>query len=123
MPGRSKRGSNYENHQPAVELHDAAAHAHEVGELHGKQEHLTGTEHARLEFEYAKSEARRDDGPTAGHGIQAFGHDEIVALAHQLWEERGRPEGSPDEDWHEAVRRLRTRAMTRSAGSGSSMPE
>jgi hypothetical protein len=29
-------------------------------------------------------------------------------LAYRLWEERGRPEGRPDEDWFEAERRLRT---------------
>jgi len=27
-------------------------------------------------------------------------------LAYRLWEERGRPEGRPDEDWFEAERRL-----------------
>lgn len=26
-------------------------------------------------------------------------HDDIARLAHRLWEERGCPEGSPDEDW------------------------
>ena len=29
-------------------------------------------------------------------------------LAYRLWEERGRPEGRPDEDWYEAERRLRS---------------
>ena len=29
-------------------------------------------------------------------------------LAYRLWEERGRPEGRPDEDWFEAERRLRS---------------
>jgi hypothetical protein len=28
------------------------------------------------------------------------------ALAYRLWEERGRPEGRPEEDWFEAERRL-----------------
>jgi hypothetical protein len=27
-------------------------------------------------------------------------------LAYRLWEERGRPEGRPDDDWFEAERRL-----------------
>ena len=27
-------------------------------------------------------------------------------LAYRLWEERGRPEGRPEEDWFEAERRL-----------------
>ena len=29
-------------------------------------------------------------------------------LAYRLWEERGRPEGRPEEDWFEAERRLRS---------------
>ena len=29
-------------------------------------------------------------------------------LAYRLWEERGRPQGRPDEDWFEAERRLRS---------------
>ena len=29
-------------------------------------------------------------------------------LAYRLWEERGRPEGRPDEDWFEAERRLQS---------------
>jgi hypothetical protein len=29
-------------------------------------------------------------------------------LAYQLWVERGRPEGRPEEDWFEAERRLRS---------------
>jgi hypothetical protein len=30
----------------------------------------------------------------------------IRELAHQLWEERGKPEGSAEDDWLEAERRL-----------------
>ena len=29
-------------------------------------------------------------------------------LAYRLWEERGRPQGRPEEDWFEAERRLRS---------------
>jgi len=29
-------------------------------------------------------------------------HEEIAKLAYQFWEERGRPEGSPYEDWFRA---------------------
>ncbi len=29
-------------------------------------------------------------------------------LAYRLWEERGRPNGRPDDDWFEAERRLRS---------------
>jgi hypothetical protein len=34
-------------------------------------------------------------------------YEQINRLAHQLWQERGRPEGSPDVDWYEAERQLR----------------
>jgi hypothetical protein len=33
-------------------------------------------------------------------------HDEIARLAYRLWEERGRPQGSPEVDWHRAVELL-----------------
>ena len=32
--------------------------------------------------------------------------EQIAKLAYQFWEERGRPEGSPDEDWVRAERQL-----------------
>jgi hypothetical protein len=35
---------------------------------------------------------------------------EIAALAYSLWEARGCPEGSPEEDWFNAERALQTRA-------------
>jgi hypothetical protein len=35
--------------------------------------------------------------------------DEISALAHQMWMERGCPEGSPEEDWFRAEEKLRSR--------------
>ena len=33
--------------------------------------------------------------------------DAVASLAYQLWTERGRPEGSPDEDWFRAQELLR----------------
>jgi hypothetical protein len=30
----------------------------------------------------------------------------VCERAYQLWEERGRPEGSPDEDWYLAEREI-----------------
>ena len=33
-------------------------------------------------------------------------HDDIAALAHRLWQDRGCPIGSPEEDWFEAQRQL-----------------
>jgi hypothetical protein len=37
-------------------------------------------------------------------------HEEIASRAYQLWEERGGPHGSPEEDWHRAQRELRVRS-------------
>ncbi len=34
-------------------------------------------------------------------------YEDIAALAHALWQERGCPEGSPDEDWFRAVHQLK----------------
>jgi hypothetical protein len=112
MSKRYNDGSHYENHQRAEELHDGAAHAHRVGEQHGKQDHLTGHEHSRQQLEHL---ARPQDGlvPTTGHGIASFGHNEIAVLAHELWQGRGCPVGSPEEDWFGAVEQLRSHALAR----------
>jgi|SRR5271170_4945277 len=32
--------------------------------------------------------------------------EQLALLAYQLWQKRGRPEGSPDEDWFRAVQEL-----------------
>jgi DUF2934 family protein len=33
-------------------------------------------------------------------------HEQIAALAYALWQERGCPEGSPEEDWFTAEKEL-----------------
>jgi hypothetical protein len=33
-------------------------------------------------------------------------HDQIAAKAYELWEGRGRPDGSPQEDWYRAQQEL-----------------
>jgi len=35
--------------------------------------------------------------------------EDIAALAYELWQARGRPEGSPEVDWLEAEKQLRDR--------------
>jgi len=37
-------------------------------------------------------------------------HEEIAVLAYQLWEGRGRPEGTPEEDWLNAEKVLATKS-------------
>src|SRR5580700_5767230 len=87
MSTRFNDGSHYENHQRAAELQDGAAHAHRVAEQQGQQEHLTGHELSRQASEHHASHDHQAT-PTVGHGIAAFGHAEIAALAHELWQAR-----------------------------------
>lgn len=112
MSKRYNNGSHYENHPQAAELHNFAAHAHSVGEQSGKQEHLSGHEHSRQVIEDSHN-AQPHSESTVGNGIATFGHNEIAARAHQIWTARGCPEGSPEEDWSQAVTDLRSRATTR----------
>ena len=46
------------------------------------------------------------------HGIAIFGHGEISELAYSLWQGRGCPEGSPEEDWFHAAHQLRARSSS-----------
>ena len=110
MSTRYNNGSHYENHQRAAELHDAAAHAHRAAEQeHGKQEHLSGHEQSRVALEHSHDAHQHTQAASISHGVQMFGHAEIASLAHELWQARGRPEGSPEEDWYQAAAQLRSR--------------
>jgi hypothetical protein len=114
MSTRYNNGSHYENHQRAAELHDSAAHAHRsAAEAHEKQDHLTGQEHSRLALEHSlkahEQTGQMHRNVVNEHGIATFGHQDIAALAHTLWQARGCPEGSPEEDWFQAARELRAR--------------
>jgi hypothetical protein len=37
-------------------------------------------------------------------------HEEIATLAYSLWQARGYPEGTPDEDWLNAEKALKAKA-------------
>lgn len=115
MSTRYKNGSHYENHQSAAELHDKAAHVHRVAADHrGQQDHETGEERSRKAREHSEQaylHTRQSLTKTASvHGIAEFGHGETASLAHELWLERGSPEGSPDEDWARALEQLKGQA-------------
>jgi hypothetical protein len=115
MSTRFNNGSHYENHQRAAELHDTAAHAHRsAAEAHEKQDHQTGEELSRHALEHSERAYRQTlqiaRGAVNEHGIAIFGHAEIAELAHQLWQARGCPQGSPEEDWLHAAHLLRARA-------------
>jgi hypothetical protein len=113
MSTRYNDGSHWENHRKAAELHDAAAHAHRVAEQQGKQDHQTGHEHSRQALEHSQQAHEATlAATTVGHGVAAFGHSDIAALAYELWKARGCPDGSAEEDWFRAAEELRSRAHT-----------
>jgi hypothetical protein len=113
MSTRYNNGSHYENHQRAAELHDAAAHAHRAAEQQGKQDHLTASEHTRRALEHSQEAHQHTHAAASAHGIPTFGHEDIAALAYELWKARGCPDGSSEEDWFRAAEELRSRAYTR----------
>jgi len=55
----------------------------------------------------------KNDVPVSGRSETATGDhfspriDEVTNLAHELWERRGRPFGSPEEDWLRAELELK----------------
>jgi len=107
MSIRRRGGSHDENDRRTTELQDGPAHEHRVADLSGKQEHLTGHEHSRQVLEHS-SETQPE---MIGHGVGAFGRANIAALAYRLWQARGCPGGSAEEDWHHAVEQLRSWAL------------
>ena len=102
-----------ETYRKAAEIQDRAAHVHrQAAEQHGKQDHETGHEQSRQALEHSSQAYLHDEArqtPPNAHGIVPFGHEDIAALAHQLWIDRGCPEGSPEEDWFHAAEQLRSR--------------
>ena len=117
MSSRYNNGSYFDHHEQAAELNDRPEHAFLVAEQSGKQDHLSGHENSRVSLEHSPQSNVQESNPqpgraTTGHGIAAFGHKEISILAHELWRARGCPVGSPDEDWFNAARELRSRARS-----------
>ncbi len=115
MSTRNSHGSHYENHQRAAELHDNTAHAHRsAAEAHEKQDHQTGQELSRQALEHSQAAFEQTGqvhrSVVNEHGIAIFGHEDIATLAYTLWQGRGGPDGSPEEDWFHAARELRARS-------------
>ena len=71
-----------DTHRKADEVHDGVLHAHRVTEQQGEQNHLTGPEQSWEAFGLSQ-DAHRTQAPATGHGIAAFEHDDIAALAHR----------------------------------------
>jgi hypothetical protein len=100
-----------EHHYRAIELHKGPSQAHLVAEKHGKGEHLTGHEQTRQAVEHSKiayqHELEVQQQTASEHEIK---QREIAALAHKLWQDRGSPEGSSQDDWFRAEEMLRSRS-------------
>lgn len=61
-----------------------------------------------------------DEVNNSGSPRPASAHEEISLLAYYYWQDRGCPEGSPEEDWLRAERTLReTSASTQNARAAS----
>jgi len=106
-----------ESQQIAAEHRDLAAHAHRAGaERHGKEDHLTGHESSRQALEHSNQAYLLAQQPhektRIAHGSAGTVHEpteqDIAALAYGLWQGRGCPEGSPEEDWFRAAEEMRS---------------
>lgn len=87
------------------------AHAHSVAaESRDRQDRQSGAEHSRQALEHdpkANDQPfQAHQGAVGEHNVADFEYDDIAPRAYQLWEARGCPDGSPDEDWFVAVREL-----------------
>jgi hypothetical protein len=106
-----------DSHQKAAEYHNPAAQAHRTAaEHHGQEDHLTGHEHSRRALEHSNETYQQSSGThpkgRPEHGVivpakEAIA-EEIAVLAYELWQARGCPEGSPQEDWFRAVEKLQS---------------
>jgi hypothetical protein len=109
------KNSMHDSQQKAAEYHNLAAHAHRTAAVHhGQEDHLTGHEQSRQALEHSNTahqhssemhQAARPD-----HVVivppQKAREEDIPALAYKLWQARGCPEGSSQEDWFRAVAEL-----------------
>lgn len=109
------RGSHTSGQRQAAELNTLSEHAFSVAEHANDQEHLKGAEHTRQDAEHHHAPES-----TVGHGIHNFGHREIAALAYELWQARGCPEGTAGEDWANAVKELRSRNVRAQSAAAKS---
>jgi hypothetical protein len=105
-----------DSYRKAIELHNLAAHAHRTAAVHhGQEDHLTGHEHSRQALEHSKTAYQHSLGmhqqATADRAVivrtQEVSEEDIAVLAYKLWQARGCPEGSSQEDWFHAVAELK----------------
>jgi hypothetical protein len=113
MPGRHGHDLLDESHQRAAELHDRAADVHRIAQEPEKDDEITSQEHSRQALDLSQAADKLTKAVARGYGVMVFGHYEIATLAYELWQVRGCPHGSPEEDWLRAERELRTRVSDR----------
>ena len=114
MSSRKNFGSYVQHHQRAPGLHDAADHPHLLpSEVHEMHDHRKGHENSSQALEYPQEAGIHSDLPSqdsaSGNDDPGFGREDVAILAHGLWEARGCPVGSPDDDWFRATQQLRVR--------------
>ncbi len=105
----------HESEQIGAEHRDVAAHAHSAD--HRKEDQSTRHESSTQALEHSNPaylRAQQPQGkartvPADGSTSKATEHD-IAALAYWYWQARGRPAGSPEEDWFRAVKEIESAA-------------
>jgi hypothetical protein len=65
-----------------------------------------------LKLDYKKSDTNQPSEYTERNISEAVSKDVVAVLAYQLWQERGCPVGSDQEDWFQAEQELRDRTET-----------
>jgi hypothetical protein len=100
-----------DSQQIAAEHRGDAAHAHRTGAEHrGQEDHVTGHEKSRQAHEHSNQAYLQSQQEHQGAGREhAASEQDIAPLAYKLWQDRGCPDGSPEEDWFRAVEHLRPR--------------
>ena len=113
MPAPRDSELLYQNHNRAAELHDRAADAHRIAQKYEEGDERTSEQHSRQALDQSQAAVKLTKAIAFGYGGITFGHDEIAGLAYDLWQARGCPYGSPQEDWLRAESELRARVSKR----------
>jgi hypothetical protein len=102
----------HDSQQIANEQRNLAAHVHHASAEHrGQEDHLSGHERSRQDLEHSNAAylltQQEHQGPGTGQSAHGIAHEarqhQLAAIAYSLWQERGSPVGSPEEDWARAV--------------------
>ena len=97
---KHQRNSHAGSQHQAAELQNKAVHAHDsAAQTRDKQDHETANEQNRRALEHHPKDHQ--------HNEQA--HHATATLAHDIWQSRGCPEGTAEEDWFNASQELRER--------------